>query len=243
MKTQIFAHRGYSGKVMENSMSAFQLARAAGVDGIELDVHLTKDGEIVVIHDETLDRTTNGCGWVQQYTYEEISKFTLKTLPNERIPTLKEVLLLFSNTNTLINIELKNQYVRYNGIAKKVIMVIDDFQMENQVIFSSFHHPSLMELKKLRPNGNIALLIDCVLYEPWNYAKTLGFSQLHLHHSAIDEELMIQCKKQGIVVRTYTVNDKKEMERMITLGVDAIITNYPSKLRSVIEKGEDSMIE
>jgi len=243
MSTQIFAHRGYSAKAMENSMTAFRLAKAISVDGLELDVHLTKDGEVVVIHDETLDRTTTGCGWIYQHTYDELSQFSLKTLPNETIPTLKDVLALFQDTTVKINIELKNHYDRYDGLLEKVIHIIEHYNMEQQIIISSFYHPCLIELKHLRPNWDIALLIDCVLYQPWKYAKDLGFSQLHLHYSAIDEALMIQARKHNVVVRTYTVNHEPEMKRLVLLGVDAIITNYPAKLRSVIEKQGNRMIQ
>jgi glycerophosphoryl diester phosphodiesterase len=235
MPVQIFAHRGYSGRAMENSMTAFQMAKQAKVDGVELDVHLTRDGEIVVIHDEKLDRTTTGTGWIGKLSYSQISKHSLHSLPNETVPRLASVLELFLDTKTLINIELKNQLIPYAGLGKKVMELVDHYDMKQRVILSSFHHPSLMELKKLQPTWNIALLIDCVMVEPWKYAKFLGIDQLHLHYSAIDEQVVVKCKQNGIKIRTYTINHAKEMQRIAQLDVDAIITNYPTRLRRVID--------
>ncbi|WP_028775457.1 glycerophosphodiester phosphodiesterase [Shimazuella kribbensis] len=243
MSVQIFAHRGYSSRAMENSMTAFQMAKQANVDGIELDVHLTRDGEIVVIHDESLDRTTTGTGWIGQLSYSQISNYSLLSLENEIVPTLSNVFELFLDKKTRINIELKNQLVPYKGIVEKVIQLIEHYGMEQRVILSSFHHPSLMELKKLRPTWEIAPLIDCVMVKPWKYAKFLGMNQVHLHYSAIDEDVVVQCNQNNIKIRTYTVNQVKDMQRLVELGIDAIITNYPTRLRRVIDHLGDGVIE
>jgi glycerophosphoryl diester phosphodiesterase len=236
MAVQVFAHRGYSGRAMENSMTAFELAKEANVDGIELDVHLTKDGEVIVIHDETLDRTTTGKGWIGHLTYTEIAKYSIKNLQNETVPTLASVLELFLDTSIVINIELKNQYVRYPYLLEKVIQLVEYYKLEQRVVFSSFYHPCILELKKRKPAWNLAFLIDCVLVKPWMYATSLGISQLHLHYSAIDEELMDRCRKHDVHVRTYTVNDIKKMHQLVDVGVNAIITNYPTALRQVIDQ-------
>lgn len=236
MTVQIFAHRGYSGRAMENSMTAFQLAKEADVDGIELDVHLTLDKEVIVIHDETLNRTTTGTGWIGQLPYSEISKYSLLTLPHERVPKLSDVLELFLDTAIAINIELKNQYIRYPNLVEKVVEIVEYYGMERDVIISSFCHPCLIELQKFRPSWNIALLLDCVLYQPWKYAKSLGIDQLHLHFSAIDEQLSVACKQNGIRVRAYTVNEEIEMNRLALLGIEAMITNHPFRLRRVIDR-------
>lgn len=235
MAVQIFAHRGYSGRVMENSMTAFRLAREANVDGIELDVHLTCDKEIVVIHDETLNRTTTGTGWIGELSYSQIARHSLLTLPAETVPKLSDVIELFLDTSVVINIELKNQYIRYPQLVNKLIEIIEYYGIENRIIVSSFYHPCLLELKQQKSSWDIAFLIDCVLYEPWKYAKAVGIDQLHLHYSAIDEHLLTSCSKNGVRVRTYTVNEEKEMLRLASMEIDAIITNYPLRLRRVID--------
>ncbi len=243
MNPLIFAHRGYSGIAMENSLPAFRLAVEANADGVELDIHLTKDGQLIVIHDEKLDRTTTGIGWIKDKTYEQIKQHSLLTLPEETVPTLAQVLELMIDTPMQINIELKNQYIRYTGMVEKVIREIEYYGLANRVIFSSFYHACLVEMKDLHPTWSYALLYDCVLYKPWKYAKYLGFDQLHPHFSAIDEAMMDGCKRHGISVRTYTVNEEADMRRIIQLGVDAIITNYPPRLREVIAQIGDTVVE
>jgi glycerophosphoryl diester phosphodiesterase len=100
-----------------------------------------------------------------------------------------------------------------------------------------------VEMKQLQTTWSLALLYDCVLYKPWKYANYLGFDQLHPHFSAIDEAMMEGCKRHGISVRTYTVNEETDIQRMIQLGVDAIITNYPSRARQVIAQLGDTVVE
>jgi glycerophosphoryl diester phosphodiesterase len=236
MAVQIFAHRGYSGRAMENSMTAFRMAKEADVDGIEIDVHLTLDKELVVVHDETLDRTTTGTGWIGELSYAQISKYSLLTLPDEIVPKLSDVIELFLDTSVVINIELKNQYIRYPQLVNKLIEVIEYYRVEQKIIVSSFNHPCLLELKQQKPLWNVAFLIDCVLYEPWKYAKSAGIDQLHLHYSAIDEDLVTSCKKNGMKVRAYTVNEEKEMFRLAAMEIEAIMTNYPHRLRRVIDR-------
>lgn len=122
-QVKVFAHRGASHYAPENTLPAFALAAEQGADGIELDVHLTKDGELVVIHDEKLDRTTNGTGWVKDYTLAELKTFCadnhLSGYPDARIPTLREVLELIRPTGLLVNIELKTSILWYDGIEEK----------------------------------------------------------------------------------------------------------------------------
>ena len=137
-----FAHRGFSGKYPENTMLAFKKAIESGVDGIELDVQLTKDGEVVIIHDETIDRTTDGKGLVSSYTYEELSKFDASFIYRNqiefnKIPTLREYFELIKNKKIITNIELKTGVFEYAGIEEKVWNLIQEYEMEEKVIISS----------------------------------------------------------------------------------------------------------
>ena len=124
-KTKVWAHRGASGYAPENTLDAFRKAVEMGADGIELDVQMTKDGELVVIHDETIDRVSNGKGWVKDYTYEELKKFnfnkTHQEYTKEEIPTLEQVYLLIKPTNLTINVEIKTGIVFYPGIEERVL--------------------------------------------------------------------------------------------------------------------------
>src|SRR3954447_15030693 len=151
--TQIFAHRGYSASFAENTMGAFTEAEKAGADGIELDVQLTKDGEIVVIHDEKVDRTTSGNGFVKDFLYKEIRKLNAnkKGLKKEPIPSLTEV-FEWMKTNTLIcNIELKNGLIPYEGMEEKVIQLIRKYGLIDRVIISSFNHYSIVYAYRIAP--------------------------------------------------------------------------------------------
>ena len=126
---QVFAHRGYSAKYPENTMAAFKAALKFNVDGIELDVHETKDGALVVIHDEKVNRTTNGKGYVKDYTLKQIKELDAgswfnKNFKGEKIPTLKEVLQLVKPTGKIVNIELKSNIIPYDGMDLKVVELI-----------------------------------------------------------------------------------------------------------------------
>ena len=140
-----FAHRGFSGKYPENTMLAFEKAVEAGADGIELDVQLTKDGEIVIIHDETIDRTTDGKGFVADYTYEELKKFDASYIYTgkmgfNKIPALREYFEFVKDKNIVTNIELKTGINEYFGIEEKVWGLIKEYNLAEKIIISSFNH-------------------------------------------------------------------------------------------------------
>ena len=143
-KTKVWAHRGASGYAPENTLDAFRKAVEMGADGIELDVQMTKDGELVVIHDETIDRVSNGKGWVKDYTYEELKKFnfnkTHQEYTKEEIPTLEQVYRLIKPTNLTINVEIKTGIYFYPGIEEKLYLLEKEKGMQGKIIYSSFNH-------------------------------------------------------------------------------------------------------
>ena len=154
-KTKVWAHRGASGYAPENTLDAFRKAVEMGADGIELDVQMTKDGELVVIHDETIDRVSNGKGWVKDYTYEELKKFNFNKThleyTKEEIPTLEQVYLLIKPTNLTINVEIKTGIVFYPGIEERVLELTERLGMKERVIYSSFNHYTIRKIKELDP--------------------------------------------------------------------------------------------
>lgn len=244
-KTQIFAHRGSSKAAPENTMAAFEKALEDQADGIELDVQLTKDHHVVVIHDELVDRTTNGMGPVHHFSLSEIQKLDSGTwfspsFSGQRIPTLSEVLEWIKDTDLVLNIELKNKKVAYPGLEQKVVELVEYFGMEKRVILSSFNHQSLKYLHQLRPNWRIGVLFDSYVEEPWNYAKQLGAEAIHPPFQAVYEEAVRICHAHGIRLRPFTVDDPVVMERFIQLGIDAIITNVPDQLKR-IRDGKDEL--
>ena len=232
--TKIIAHRGSSGTHPENTMEAFDEAEKVGVDGIELDVQLSKDGFIVVIHDETVNRTTNGKGWIKDLTYCQLKKLDAsnkfkKLFSVSRIPSLEEVCKWALKNQLIINVELKNGLINYSELEEKVIQLIRKYQLENRVILSSFNHYSLVKCSKLAPEIETAPIFMEGLYEPWDYAKRLGASSIHPYHPVATREMIEQSHDHGIAVRAFTVNKVKLMEELAKHNCDAIITDYPMK--------------
>ncbi len=234
-----FAHRGSSKICPENTMAAFRKALEQGATGIETDVQLTKDGQMVLIHDETLDRTTSGTGWVKDYSLQELqeldagSKFNA-AFQGERIPTLDELLELVKDSGTIVNIELKNGTILYEGLEQKVIERVRAFQMTDRVVISSFNHYSLHLCKQIAPEIRTGILYMEGLYEPWEYAATLQADALHAYHYAVLPEFVQGAKALGKAYHPFTVNDIKEMQRLLEAGVDGIITDYPDRLAELL---------
>ena len=227
---QIFAHRGYSAKYPENTMAAFRAALQFNVDGIEIDVHETKDGELVVIHDEKVNRTTNGKGYVKDLTLKQIQQLDGgswfdKKFKGEKIPTLKEVLQLVKPTGKIVNIELKSNIIPYDGMDLKVVQLIRGMQMEGQVIISSFDHESLYRINRVAPELEIAPLISNMIINPWTYTKGLRASAMHLSGYFMQRQVALDALQQGAVIRVYTINKKEQMRFFQQIGVAGIITD------------------
>ncbi|WP_243646919.1 glycerophosphodiester phosphodiesterase [Scopulibacillus darangshiensis] len=237
MVTTIFAHRGYSAKYPENTMVSFKAALKSGAQGIECDVQLSKDGIPVVIHDETLNRTTNGIGFVKDYTAKQLASLNAgRRFHHAAIPTLKEVLAWISPTNLLLNIELKNKKFPYNEMEEKVITMIHDFQMENRTIYSSFNHDSLIKIAKIDANAETAPLYKKPIPSPWRYAKALRASAIHPNYRSVNKELIDKVHDHHFKVRAYTVNNASIMKKLISWGIDGIITDDPYRGRFCLEQ-------
>ncbi len=236
------AHRGFSGKYPENTMLAFEKAIEAGADGIELDVHFTKDGEVVVIHDERIDRTANGEGFVVDFTYEELSAFDASAgfagvYGFNKIPTLREYFELVKPVEGLItNIELKTSVNEYPGIEKAVLELIDEFELEDRIIISSFNHYSVMRAKSINPRIKCGFLESSWIYNFGEYTKTRGIECVHPKYISLNEESVAEIKSNSIQINTWTVNEEAEVERLYNLGIDAVISNYPDMAKSVIDR-------
>ncbi|CAI8857387.1 glycerophosphoryl diester phosphodiesterase [Bacillus sp. IT-79MI2] len=231
-KPLIFAHRGVKGTHPENTMIAFQEAERVGAHGIELDVHLSKDGEIVVIHDETVDRTTSGTGLVSEKTVAELQALDAGSHKNlafneAKIPTLREVFIWLSTTNLQLNIELKTDVIHYPGIEEKVVDLVREYHLSNQIIFSSFNHDSVSLLAEISPEIPRAILYDEPLSDPIAEAKKREASGLHPNFQLLTKEFVQTAQQQGYVFRPYTINENKDLQTMIDYGVDVIITDWP----------------
>ncbi|ENK1242898.1 glycerophosphodiester phosphodiesterase [Clostridium sporogenes] len=239
--TKILAHRGASAYAPENTMVAFKKAIDMNADGIELDVHLSKDGHIVIIHDEKVDRTTNGKGEVKDFTLDELKKLDAgfwfsDEYEGERIPTLEELLKLINNTNIYLNIEIKAGYRIYPNIEEKVIDMIEKYKILDRVIISSFDHYSLVRVKEINLNIKTGMLYEAALYEPWDYARSIKVEALHPNYITLTKEFIDKANINNLEINPYTVNDENDMERLIKSKVTSVITNYPDKAHQIISK-------
>ncbi|WP_108668968.1 glycerophosphodiester phosphodiesterase [Peribacillus acanthi] len=237
-KTHIYAHRGSKGTHPENTMAAFREAVRLGVDGIELDVHLSKDGELVVIHDETVDRTTDGTGQVKDLTLSQLKKLDAgswfsKEFQSETIPTLKEILQLLQGTNILLNVEIKNDVIQYVGIEEKVLKDLEEYAYKDKAIISSFNHYSVRKIKQLDPEIQTAILFVEILVEPWKYAASIGASALHVYIPIAYTEMSREAERNNYPVRVWTVNDEVEMKKLIEMNIDTIMTDFPQKAMQI----------
>ena len=237
------AHRGASSLAPENTMTAFRKAAALGVDGLELDVHFSKDGKLVVIHDELLNRTTNGKGLVKDHTLAELKELDAGSwfspeFAKEPIPTLEEVLTEFQGMH--INIEIKSGVILYPGIEKAVLDLVSKYKMEEKILLSSFNHYSLIECKNINPEVPTGILYMAGLYEPWNYAKKLGCYSIHPFFYGVQPEIIKGCKENGLAIYAWPVDEPKYMAALNKGGVEAIITNRPQDLKELLTGGKQN---
>lgn len=252
----ILGHRGFHGHFPENTMIGFERAYLAGADGIELDVQLTSDGEVVLFHDMDLDEITNGQGRMDKYPLVELQKLKMdldnaKGLEAQRIPTLREYLKWASGLEGWqTNIELKVDTNEDLGLEKAVYDLIQEFECQDQVFISSFYFEPLVRMRALDPDIKIGFLV-------WEYTdeevkdmvnsgipeeqivfseKTLKMMKDHKIYNVnpstdmVDKEFMALAEKYNMGVYVYTVNDILDMMRLMQLGVDGIITDFPDRL-------------
>ena len=240
--TKIYGHRGASEYAPENTMEAFKLAYELGADGIELDVQLTLDGQLVVIHDESVNRTSNGAGLVKDMTLGELKSLCFnRNHPEYRdagIPLLEEVLDYFSHRKFLINIELKNSIFSNEGREIMTLMLVKKYGMLDRIIFSSFNHFSMRKIAGLEPAAQTAFLTSEIQTDVKGYLRE---NHTAIYHPAVhllerqdlltgmsqEQDVITDLQKSGIRINTWTVNSGKQMRSLCNRGVDGIITNKP----------------
>ncbi|WP_430487411.1 glycerophosphodiester phosphodiesterase [Priestia flexa] len=232
---RIMGHRGAAGTFPENTMISFEEAIRVGADGIELDVHMSKDGELMVIHDEKVDRTTNGKGYIRDFNYKELRSLDAsykfkKNYGACQIPTLNEVLAWASNQQFSVNIELKNNLFEYAYLEMKVLDLIYYYKMKERIIISSFNHNSLARVTSFDSTIETAILYSYPMFEPWIYAQHLGARALHPNYRTVNQVNVAASKDYRIPVRPYTVNDVKLAKQLYGYGCESIITDYPEKM-------------
>lgn len=239
----VYAHRGFSGEFPENTLLAFEKALEIGCEGIELDVQLSCDGEPVILHDETLDRTTNGTGFAKDFTARELGKLKIKDefkqcLSKEHIPTLREYFELISGTSIITNIELKTGVFKYPGIEEKVISLVREFRLENRIQYSSFNHYSLQRCQKIEPDAYYGFLIYSWLIDAGAYVKRLGGTSVNACSEYLSKDIIKEIHTQGIIAQAYTPNEPELMHWLCQNDVDVLISNYPNLAMKVVSQNE-----
>jgi len=239
MKTLIYGHRGAAGYAPENTLEAFQLAVEHQADGVELDVHLTRDKQVIVTHDERIDRVSTGTGLVAMLTLKDIKKH-LFNLPHPeyteaRAPLLEEVLELLKPTGLHINIELKNSRLPYPGLEQACLELVARHDMEERVLYSSFNHHSMIRMKQMNNAVKTGLLYDCCLLDPLHYLKGAGADAMHPHFTDVlmNQEAYARLRQAGYPVNVWTVNDERDMRSMFEMEVEILISNYPDRAVSL----------
>jgi glycerophosphoryl diester phosphodiesterase len=221
LKMQKIGHRGAKGYVSENTLASFQKAIDLNLDGIELDVQLSSDGEIMVIHDETINRTTSGKGFVKDFTSVELKKHD--------IPTLTEVLDLINN-NFLVNIELKS-----NDCIEKVIILVEKYISDynwnpKNFIVSSFHWDYLSEVKSINKNIKIGVLTENDIDSALVFAKKIDAFCINPYFKLLNTENVQLIKKEGFQIHTWTVNSFEDITFVKSLQVNTIISDFPDRI-------------
>ncbi|PFH73532.1 glycerophosphodiester phosphodiesterase [Bacillus cereus] len=244
------AHRGASAYAPEHTLEAYQLGQQLKGDYIEIDLQMTKDGHLVAMHDETLNRTTNGTGFVKDHTLDEIKQlnagsFFNKKYPNlakkefedAKVPTLEEIIETFGrNANYYIETKSPDEYP---GMEEKLLEIIKHYEISDKVIIQSFSEESLRKIHSL--NDNIPLvqllsykkavqLTDSEIEKYKTYCIGLG-----MNYKYIDAVYAKKIKKHGLEVHPFTVDNEKDMEKLLKWGVDGMFTNYPDRLHSVLD--------
>jgi glycerophosphoryl diester phosphodiesterase len=231
MTPKIYAHRGASGSAPENTLAAFELALEQGADGIELDVTLSNDGQIVVIHDDTVDRTTTGKGSVRDLTLAELQSFDAGQ--GQHIPTLEEVLKALGG-KLLINIELKGTMNIYNPLPAKTAKLVNDYGLIGSVLISSFNPFYLKRFHKYCPAARIALLTLPKMARNFIW-RFFSYDALHPFYKDVDQALVEQLHNSQKEINVWTADDPEEIKRLAAFHVDGIITNYPMRTREILE--------
>ncbi|HLF20325.1 MAG TPA: glycerophosphodiester phosphodiesterase family protein [Bacteroidota bacterium] len=247
----IIAHRGISAKSPENTLASFALAtKTPGIDMIELDVRLSRDDEVIVLHDRTLQRTSTGNGAARNYAYDEIRAFDAgswfhPSFGAERIPTLRSVLELVRGKRW-VNIELKSGFLHREPsglIESKVLKIVNDCGMDGQVMFSSFDHGLIMNLKKMSPKSHTGVLYN--LYRdfvrlPSRLAIAAGAAVFVCAKQELRKKMIRDAHAHGIAVYVYTLNSLEDVRKMLELGVDGILSDNADDIVTIV-KGNPSI--
>lgn len=224
----VIGHRGARAIEPENTIRSLRRAIECGADMVEIDVRLSKDGIPVVMHDETVDRTTSGTGLVSEMTADEICE--LDAGMGERVPTLDHVLKFIKKSGIYLIIEIKEI-----GIEDAVISSIKKNKMENSVIVSSFFHPTVLNIKRMEPSIRTGVIFSSLPVRAWMLAADAGADVMFPKHIRTTGDLVREAHKHGIAVYPWVVNTKEEFLRVAAMGVDGVVSDHPCAVRGFVD--------
>jgi glycerophosphoryl diester phosphodiesterase len=234
-KPIVVGHRGAGGLAPENTLAAFQVAADLGIDGVEFDVQLTKDGHPIVFHDDEVQRVTDGTGQVADLTLGELktldagAKFAPR-FRGERVPSLRDALDFLRGTDLLLFIELKAPW-RYPGIEEAVVSLIREFELVEHALVSTFHHPALYTLHHLAPEIALAEL----WFDRLPRDDEIAFNIIDALDSLCTPEQIARLHRRGVTVTAWTVNDLDTARDLMDAGIDGLTTDYPDRLLALFK--------
>ncbi|RNA68884.1 glycerophosphodiester phosphodiesterase [Alteribacter keqinensis] len=243
---EVIAHRGNTFYAPENTMAAFLSAASYNISGIELDVQWTKDGVPVVFHDEKVDRTTNGSGWIRSFTYRELRQLDAGSwfagrFGGEKIPSLQEVLEWMKGEDITLHMEVKKPPRQFEELLDMTLGMIENHGMAHKTVVSTFYHPLLTYMAgQKRTHFQRAFLTKTPLFRGIRYLNSIQAHAIHIRHSYQAMRFYPLWAKSGIPVRAYTINREKEALRCKRLNVTSIITDDPKTMTSLFPQPEQS---
>lgn len=246
---KIISHRGANKYTPQNTLHAFRKAVEIGTDGFETDVHITKDGKIVLCHNYTIDETSTGKGEISTKTLEELKRYDFgsyfnKRFENTEIPTIDEFLEYVSTTDIdVLNIEIKSPKENETAIVRETVRAVKEHGLFDKLLISSFDPKLLVEAKQIDPACKTGFLYAPnrlitlkVFWRAVAFAKSINADAIHPQFLFVNEKLVKDAHKAGIMVNPWTVNDPIFIEKMIKCGVDGIITDLPDVVGGMLER-------
>jgi glycerophosphoryl diester phosphodiesterase len=239
-KILVFGHRGAMGHAPENTMVSFAKGLDLGADILELDVHVSRDDKLIVMHDGDVSRTTNGTGHIKEMTLAEIKKLDAgvkfdQRFRGERVPTLGEV-FDWAKTRIQLAIEIKGDPIPTAGIERKLIEMLRDYHMIDDVVVISFHHSSLKQVKELEPRVMTGILFTGMLVDTVAATRAALADSVRPSWNYWTPELVNQVHAAGLVAHTWLANDEAMLDYLAPFGFESIGTNYPDRMRSYVDR-------
>lgn len=250
-KCLVITHRGANRYAPQNTIPAFERAVEIGTDGFETDVHITKDGHVVLCHNYTIDETSDGKGLISQMTLDELKSYDFgsyfsKSFTGTKIPTLDEFLTFVKDTGIkVLNIEIKSPKENETAIVRETIRLAKEHGLFEELLISSFDPKLLIEAKQIDPKCKTGLLYApnhanfySIVWRIVPYAKSIGCDAIHPPFVATTDSLVKRAHRAGLMVNPWTVDNDRIIQRLIGFGVDGIITNFPDVVGGMLERYE-----